>query len=234
MCLRTVMNLRWIADAAEATIRDIVPERLVSMPLFSTSSLRFSAPALTERSRSLDLLWKAGLALAASLFVAACAHIAVALPFTPVPFTLQPFAVLLTGMLLGPELGFAALAAYLAEGAMGLPVFTPAGLPGMARLLGPTAGYLFAYPLAAAIAGAAPRLLPRWKTFAALALGGIIAMLVVYTAGALWFGHALHLPAGATLAGAILPFAASDAVKICAAAGIAYALQQGSRIRGIR
>lgn len=196
------------------------------MSLFSTSSLRLTAPALAGRSRSTDLLSSAGLAVAGSLFVAACAHIAVPLPFTPVPFTLQPFAVILVGMLLGPELGFAALAAYLAEGAAGLPVFTPAGLPGLARLLGPTAGYLFAYPVAAALAGAVPRLLPRMKRFAAYALAGAVAMLVVYLSGALWFSHALHLPLGATLAGAVLPFAASDAVKVCAAAGIASALQQ--------
>ena len=198
------------------------------MPLFRTPSLRFPAPYLTARSGNVELLWSAGLALASSLFVAACAHIVVPLPFTPVPFTLQPFAVLLTGMLLGPQLGFAALALYLAEGAAGLPVFTPAGLPGIARLLGPTAGYLFAYPVAAALAGAVPRLLSRWKTFAAYAFGGAVAMLVVYAAGALWFSHALHLPAGPALAGAVLPFAPSDAVKICAAAGIASALHPGS------
>lgn len=199
------------------------------MSLLSTSPLRLTAPALAGRSRSLDLLWSAALVMGGSLFVAACAHIAVPLSFTPVPFTLQPFAVILVGMLLGPELGFAALAAYLAEGAAGLPVFTPAGLPGLARLLGPTAGYLFAYPVAAAIAGVVPRLLPRFKRFGAFALGGTVAMLVVYLSGALWFSHALHLPMGATLAGSVLPFAASDAIKVCAAAGIASSLFSNRR-----
>ena len=196
------------------------------MSLLSTSPLRFPALTVASRSRSTDLAWSAGLALAGSLFVAACAHIAVPLPFTPVPFTLQPFAVILVGMLLGPELGFAALAVYLAEGAAGLPVFTPAGLPGVARLLGPTAGYLFAYPVAAAIAGAVPRIMPGMKRFGACALGGAMAMLAVYTSGALWFSHALHLPIAATLAAAVLPFALSDAVKVLAAAGIASALQK--------
>ena len=194
------------------------------MSLFSITSARLTAHVPAGRSRGVELLGSAVLAIAGSLFVAVCAHIAVPLPFTPVPFTLQPFAVLLVGMLLGPELGCAALIAYLAEGASGLPVFTPLGLPGMARLLGPTAGYLFAYPLAAALAGAAPRLLPQARRFPALVLGGAAAMLVIYISGALWFSHALHLPAGATIASAILPFAASDALKVCAAAGIATAL----------
>ncbi len=189
----------------------------------SPNRLHAAVPALAAPSKKQDLLWNASLAVAGSLFVAACAHIAMPLPFTPVPFTLQPFAVLLVGMLLGPRLGFVALLTYLAEGAAGLPVFTPGGLPGVARLLGPTAGYLFAYPLAAAIAGGVPRLLHRAGRFSACLLGGTAAMLFVYASGALWFSHALHLPFGATLAAAILPFAAPDAVKIFAAAGIAAA-----------
>src|SRR3954469_18368068 len=90
------------------------------------------------------------LAIGATLFVAACAHVSVPLPFTPVPLTLQNFAVLLVGMVLGPVAGFSAMVLYLAEGATGLPVFNPGGLGGVAQLLGPTAGFLFSYPLAAA------------------------------------------------------------------------------------
>jgi biotin transport system substrate-specific component len=85
-----------------------------------------------------------GILLAGSLFVAACARIALPLGFTPVPLTLQPFAVLLLGLFLSPRLAAATLAAYLAEGAAGLPVFAPgaAGLAGLAHLAGPTGGYL--------------------------------------------------------------------------------------------
>src|SRR5256714_3890691 len=84
-----------------------------------------------------------------ALVVAAAAQVAVPLPGTPVPMTLQPLAVLLVGGMLGPGLGAASLMLYLALGAAGLPVFTPIGLPGVARLIGPTGGYLLSYPFAA-------------------------------------------------------------------------------------
>ena len=90
--------------------------------------------------------------LIGSLFVALCSHLALPVPFTPVPVTMQPFAVLLVGMLFGPWTGFAALLVYLCEGASGLPVFTPMGLPCIARLLVTTGGYLLSYPFAAALA----------------------------------------------------------------------------------
>lgn len=185
----------------------------------------------TGRSRAMDLSQRAAVAVAASLFVAVSAHISVPLPFTPVPFTLQPFAVILVGMLLGPITGFAALAMYLAEGAAGLPVFTPGALQGVARLMGPTAGYLFAYPVAAAIAGAMPSLLRLKNRFVAYAMGGTVAMLAIYICGASWFSQELHLPLRATLAGSVMPFAASDAVKILAAAGIASALTRSREAR---
>src|SRR5215831_3180817 len=94
-------------------------------------------------------LRSAGIVLVGSAFIAACAHIALPLYFTPVPLTLQPFAVLVLGLLLSPRLAAATLIAYLGEGALGLPVFSPgiAGSLGFAHLLGPTGGYLLSYPL---------------------------------------------------------------------------------------
>jgi len=108
-----------------------------------------AAPALAGRSRVFDLL----LVAAGALAVALASQVAVPLPGTPVPMTLQPFAVLLVGGLLGARRGAASLVFYLALGASGLPVFTPVGAPGLARLLGPTGGYLLAYPFAAALVG---------------------------------------------------------------------------------
>src|SRR5437899_2004673 len=115
---------------------------------------------LTHRTGSLQesLVGKTVLVIGATAFVAACAHVSLPLPFTPVPLTLQNFAVILVGLALGPVAGFSAMALYLAEGALGLPVFTPSGGPtGIAHLLGPNGGFLFSYPLAAATAGWAVR-----------------------------------------------------------------------------
>ena len=89
--------------------------------------------------------------VAATALVAISAHIAVPLGFTPVPVTMQTFAVLLLGLLFSPGPAFACLALYLMEGALGLPVFSPHGPGGMAQLLGPSGGYLLSYPFAAAL-----------------------------------------------------------------------------------
>ncbi|HXF96936.1 MAG TPA: biotin transporter BioY [Gemmatimonadales bacterium] len=101
-------------------------------------------------ARALGARRAAAVVLGAAL-VAAAAQVAVPLPGTPVPMTLQPLAVLIVGGLLGPGLGAASLLLYLAAGAAGLPVFTPGPAlpPGLGRLVGPTGGYLLAYPLAA-------------------------------------------------------------------------------------
>src|SRR3981189_3077082 len=101
---------------------------------------------LAHRSGSLQesLAGNTLLVIAAPAFVPACAHISLPLPFTPVPLTLQNFAVILVGMALGPIAGFSVMILYLAEGALGLPVFTPSGGPaGMAHLIGPNGGFLF-------------------------------------------------------------------------------------------
>ena len=143
---------------------------------------------LTHRSGSLQqsLAGKTLLVIGATAFVAACAHVSLPLPFTPVPLTLQNFAVLIVGMALGPVAGFSAMVLYLAEGALGLPVFTPSGGPaGMAHLLGPNGGFLFSYPLAAAVIGWAVRATPGiGSRFARGIVGGIAASLVIFTFGA--------------------------------------------------
>src|ERR1700733_13425334 len=99
------------------------------------------------------IAWKTIIAaVMATALVAICAHIAVPLGFTPIPVTMQTFAVLLLGLLFSPGPAFACLALYLMEGALGLPVFSPHGPGGLAQLLGPPGGYLLSSPFAAAVA----------------------------------------------------------------------------------
>src|SRR5690348_11668897 len=99
-----------------------------------------STQILGGNDRVLQLAEQGAIVLSASLLVALCARVTLPLPFTPVPLTLQNFGVVLVGLMLGSKRSFAALALYLAEGAMGIPVFSlPIG--GIAQLLGPTGGY---------------------------------------------------------------------------------------------
>jgi biotin transport system substrate-specific component len=183
----------------------------------------------TQRSGSLQesLSGKVILVVAASAFVGICAHISVPLPFTPVPLTLQNFAVILVGMLLGPVAGFSAMVLYLAEGAMGLPVFTPHSAGGIAHLLGPNAGYLFSYPLAAATAGWVARAMQRVTSrFRGGLVAATVASAPIFILGAGWLAHLLHLSASATWTMAVAPFLPGEVVKVMAAAGIFSSLQR--------
>jgi biotin transport system substrate-specific component len=162
---------------------------------------------------------QAGIAIAATALVALCAHISIPLGFTPVPITLQPFAVLLLGLVLSPEISFAALTLYLLEGAAGLPVFSPHGLGGIAQLFGPTGGYLLAAPFAAAVAGLVYRDGKR-KLLSALA-GAALGDLILLAIGTLWLGVLAHTSFSALLSQSVLPFLPSDAAKVIAAAACA-------------
>ena len=160
-----------------------------------------------------------GIVLAGSALVAICAHVAIPLWFTPVPVTLQPFAVLLLGLLLSPRLAVGTMLAYLAEGAMGLPVFTPHGLGGVAQLLGPTGGYLWSYPVVA------PMVSWLWRRGSrsfgrGLTIAGA-GSLVTLAMGAVWLGMLTHAAPMTVLNHAVLPFLPGDVLKVCAAAGIA-------------
>jgi len=171
----------------------------------TSSSRVLAAPAL--RSRAIA-------ALAGAVAVALTAQVAVPIPGTPVPASLAPLAVVAVGGLLGARTGAASLVLYLLMGAAGLPVFAPVGVPGLARLLGPTGGYLLAYPVAAALAGAVTARGATWPRAALAATLGIVAI----HAGGL--AQLLLLTGGVTQAVAIgtVPFALADAFKAGAAA----------------
>ena len=166
--------------------------------------------ARSPRTRALSIALAAGaLALAAQF--------AIPIPGTPVPLTLQPFVVVLAGLLLGPVDGAAAMVVYLVAGIAGLPVFAPMGAPGIARLIGPTGGYLLAYPVAAAVAG---RLGARKPSIVTRALAAEAGILVLYVGGLAQLAVLSGSLATAAVLG-VVPFVAADAVKALVAAAIA-------------
>lgn len=153
----------------------------------------------------------------ASLFMALCAHVSIPLIFSPVPITLQPFGVLLIGMLLGSRAGSAALVLYLLEGAAGLPVFSPAGPGGLLQLLGPTGGFLMASPLAAFLAG---KIFETRKTLTGALMGSVAAELALFTFGAAWLMTTMHVSLASALALAVLPYIPGEVLKVAAASAI--------------
>ncbi|MHB1022123.1 MAG: biotin transporter BioY [Acidobacteriaceae bacterium] len=180
-----------------------------------------------EISNSHSLTNRVLVVIGATLLVAACAHVSIPLFFTPVPLTLQTFAVLLVGLVLGPRAGFAALALYLAEGAAGLPVFNPQGLGGVAQMVGPTAGYLLSYPFAAALAGVVYKHLRITRsTFVAALAAGVPATLVIFAMGAGWLALLTHANAHVLWATAVAPFLPGEVIKISAAAAAATSVQR--------
>ncbi len=155
-------------------------------------------------------------ALAGAVIVAAAAQVAALLRGTPVPVTLQPAAALIVGGLLGPRFGAAALVMYLAMGAAGLPVFAPSPTlpPGVARLFGPTGGYLLAYPVAAALTGL---IVARWRgSMPACLLGPLCGCAVILAGGWAQLSVMTGDPASAYATG-VAPFLLKDVASVVVA-----------------
>jgi len=164
----------------------------------------------------LDSVRSAGLVIVFSLFIAACAQFAIHIG--PIPITGQTFAVLLTGALLGSRLGAAAVIAYLIEGALGLPFFA-AGGAGLVRFLGPTAGYLVAFPAAAFIVGAFAE--HGWdKRYSTAVAAMAIGSLIIFLGGWAWYAMLTNTPPVAAFKIAVLPFLLGDVVKIALGAAV--------------
>lgn len=168
-----------------------------------------------------DVAWpRAGLfrdallVVGASFVTALAAQIAIPLPWSPVPLTGQTFAVLLSGAVLGARRAFLAQLVYLAEGSIGLPVFA-GGATGFAKLIGPTGGYLIAFPFAAALTGMlAERGWDRrfFTTFAALLAGSAL----IFAAGLVMLAR--FVPPHQLLVSGLLPFIPGDLIKSALAA----------------
>jgi len=179
------------------------------------------------QDRVVEWTKQAAIVVGASLFVALCARVTIPLP-TPVPLTLQNCGVLIVGLLLGSRRGFAALALYLAEGAAGLPVFNPIGPGGIAQLLGPTGGFLMAYPFVAGLAG---YLMERGrKTFANAAVAGLLAEVLLFASGlgwlAIWTGSIKR-----AVQFGLYWFVFAEVIKILVAAAVAVRLRRAPKVQ---
>jgi biotin transport system substrate-specific component len=174
------------------------------------------ADILRPTSKPSGLLYDAVAIIVCSLLVTLSAQIAFYLPFSPVPITAQTFAVLLAGALLGSKRGSLSLLAYLAQGAVGLPVFA-GGVGGMAVLLGPRGGYLVGFVLAAYVIGL---LVERgWdRRVATTALAMLAGNAVIYLFGLAWLAYFVG-PAQAAPLG-LYPFIIGDILKLGLAAAL--------------
>lgn len=179
--------------------------------------------ALTRRTETTRATEVAAVLLMAVL-TAMAAQVAVPLPFTPVPLTLQPMVVLLAGAALGSRLGMASQVLYLCAGVAGMPVFAPSAIlpPGLLRLLGPTGGYLLSYPFAAFLTGwLAERGFDRRYGTSVLAMAAGLA--VIFASGVAWLAlFARPAPVGlqAALQAGLYAFLPVDIYKILVAAAI--------------
>ena len=150
------------------------------------------------------------LVVAGSAIIAIAAQIAITVPFSPVPLTLQPLAVLLVAIVLGSGRGAAAAILYLLEGASGAPVFAQFH-GGAMWLVGLTAGYLWSYPLAAFIAGWFSE--RNWGSSVAWSVGGmLIALGIIYIGG--WSWLAVFTGARKAFMTGVAPFLIADIIKI--------------------
>jgi biotin transport system substrate-specific component len=190
------------------------------------SRIRYASPmsnkAMTIPSVVIDRLVRGRaaadmlLVIGASALIAIAAQVAIPLPFTPVPLTLQPLAVILVGVALGSTRGAAAAMLYLLEGFSGLPVFAQ-GHGGPLWLVGPTAGFLYSYPFAAWVAGFVSE--RGWgSTIVRATTGMLLALGVIYLGG--WSWLAMQVGAAPALAMGVLPFVLADIVKVALGAAL--------------
>ena len=154
------------------------------------------------------------LVVGASIVTALAAQVAIPVPWSPVPITGQTFAVLLSGAVLGMRRAFFAQVLYLLEGAAGLPVFA-GGAAGAVRLMGPTAGYLFAFPFAAALTGALAE--RGWdRRFVTMLAAMLLGSVVIFATGLAVLSR--FIPRENLLAAGLLPFVPGDLIKSALAA----------------
>jgi biotin transport system substrate-specific component len=155
------------------------------------------------------------------------AYVRIPLPFSPVPITLQTFFVLLAGAMLGKRLGSLSQGGYLMVGIFGLPVFT-GGLYGLARLFGPTGGYLIGFVLASFVIG---KLLGNndEAPFVKICAAMLVGLAILFTTGTLQLAAVFNIPIQKAVMLGVLPFIPGDIIKLLAAATIYQRVQKQAR-----
>ncbi len=175
------------------------------------------------RELSQDRRLRVGIGI--GVFVAAmtvAAYVTIPVPWSPVPVTLQPMVALLAGAVLGPMAGAAAMASYLALGAAGAPVFA-GGMAGLPWLVGPTGGYLMAFPVAALVVG----LIGGSGGTLRLAVGLLAGLATIYLGGVAQLSVLTGEGLGTVLALGVVPFVLADLVKVALALALAKVIRAG-------
>ncbi|MSO35985.1 MAG: biotin transporter BioY [Acidobacteria bacterium] len=189
---------------------------MTSRPIVSHASTILDQVSMRAGSAN---LWTGVQALSVvfvAVLTASAAQLSFPLPFTPVPFTIQPMIVLIGAAALGSRLGALSQILYLMLGIAGLPVFafSPELPQGFARLLGPTGGYLMAYPLAAFVTGLlAERGLDRRYLSSILAMA--VGLSIIFAGGVLWLANGVGMTAALSVG--LYPFLMVDVIKIVVA-----------------
>lgn len=186
------------------------------MSTFSQTMRTLAVEEVVEDRRARAAIGVVAFAVATAL----SAQLAVWLPWTAVPVTLQPLFVILAGAMLGPRLGALSMGAYVVAGAMGAPVFASGGA-GLPWLLGPTGGYLLAAPVAAFVAGAvAGRVGDVW-----LLAGLTLGVATMYLGGVAQLAGMTGQGLAAAVAAGVAPFVVGDVTKI----GLAFFVVRSAR-----
>ena len=175
-------------------------------------------------SRNLVLLRVAGV-VGFALLTAVGANIAIPLPHTPVPMTLQTLFVLLAGLTLGPRLGLVSMAFYLLLGSVGYHVFA-LGSWGLPSLIGSTGGYLLGFVLAQPIIGvlSRPRTGGHSPSYGRLLVAILAGHAVIFACGLIWLAAWLHIGVTETLLLGLVPFIPGGVIKAVLAFGVGHAV----------
>ncbi len=184
-----------------------------------------------EQSRSASISRQVVLVVGASLLMAVCGRLSMPLPFTPVFLTAANFGVLFIALTLGSQRAAAAMLLYLAEGAMGLPVFSPAGPGGIAQLLGPTGGYLMAYPVVALVVGGIAE--RGQRSVLRFATAAILGEVLLFASGVSLLVAMFHAPLAQATNWGIYPFVPAEIIKVMSAVGASLRLHRSNRFASL-